>query len=882
MKLLLLTLFSTLLIGITSVQSEQGLNYKYYEGTWNLLPDFNSLTPVKSGVVTIANLDQRRREKQFAFLYQGYITIPTAGNYTFETLSDDGSKLYIGTYDYNAISLVNNDGLHNDQIRAGTITLSAGVYPITLSFFQNDGNQSWEFYWSSNTGIARQNIPSSVLSTTTTTTTTSTPFAVPTGTAGLNYSYYEGAWSNLPDFNSLPPVKTGSTTNVDLSPRNRDQHYAFVWQGYINIPITGTYSFQTISDDGSKVYVGSTTTPVVNNDGLHGSLSSNANVTLTAGLNPIVISYFNNEGDQQMELYWASTSAGISRQKVPDNVLSTSGNGSTPPPSSGAINYNYYEGTWSNLPDFSSLTPVKSGTTSNISLSPRNRDKQYAFVWQGSINIPTAGNYSFETSSDDGSKVYIGSTEVVNNDGLHGYKSSYGTIALSAGLNPITITFFQNDGDQYMELYWASNTGISRQRVPDNVLSATTSVVTPVEPAPPVQAPPVVVNPPSNPGTGGSGGLTGVNNYYFSSTNGDDSRTAEQAKNASTPWRTISKLNSVMSGMQAGDAALFNRGDVFDGSINFSTSGITLSAYGNGNKPVVNGFSTLSNWTSIGNGVWQASCPSGDRVNMVAMNGAPQAMGRYPNITEPKRGYNIFEAHNGTFQITDYQLSGSINWTGAEVVIRKNNWVLDRCLITNHSGNNINYVTPTAHVPLDNYGYFIQNSPQTLDQLGEWYFDPAQRVLKMYFGSNNPNSYEVKASTVNTLVSISGKSNIIIDNLSFVGGDDYGLKLEYSQNIRVQNCSVDLSGTQAVSSLNVSSFNFESNSITNTNNDALDCYGTSNSTIRNNTIKNTGMLVGMGQSGNQQYNGILLEGPGNTIELNSVVNTGYSGITFAG
>jgi hypothetical protein len=884
MKLFLLAVISTFLIGISTVQSAQGLNYKYYLGTWSLLPDFNSLTPTKSGTATTVNIDPRTREVQYAFLYQGYITIPATGNYTFETLSDDGSKLYIGTYDYNTPALVNNDGVHGNQVKTGTISLNAGVYPIAFTYFQNNGNQNWEIYWSSTSGISRQKLPDNVLS------TSEASSSNPTGTAGINFKYYEGNWNLLPDFSQLTPVVTGTASNANLSARKNEKQYAFLWQGFITIPSNGNYTFETLSDDGSKLYIGNynyQSTALVNNDGLHGNQLRSGTIALTAGVYPITMSFFQNGGNQTWEAYWSSNT-GISRQIIPDNVLSTNGSSNvTPPNSSNGISYNYYEGNWSNLPDFSTLSPVKSGITANIDISPRNRETNYAFVWQGNINVPASGTYTFETNSDDGSKVYIGSSTIalVNNDGLHGNQIKTGSLNLNAGLNPITVTYFQQGAGQVMELYWSSTSGLSRQKVPDNAFTPTTITPPAVETPTPTPTPVPIPLPPTN--TSGSDGLKGVNNYYFSTTYGDDSRSSAQARNSSTPWKSLNKLNSVMSSLQAGDAVLFNRGDVFDGSINVSVSGgtnvpIIFSAYGNGNKPVINGLYTLSNWSNIGNGVWQTNCPSPDKVNMVTMNGVAQAMGRYPNITEPNRGYLTLDAHAGTYLITDYQLSGSTNFTGAEVVIRKNNWVLDRCTITNHSGNNIYYSSPTGHEPADGYGYFIQNSAQTLDQLGEWYYDQNYKVLKMYFGSNNPNSYDVKASTVNTVALVSNKSNIIMDNISFVGGDDYGIRVEYSQNVRVQYCNVNLSGTEAVSGQNLNNLSLEGNYITNTSNDAIDCNACSNTAVRNNVIKNTGLMLGMGQSGNQQYNGILVEGSSNSIEFNTVENTGYCGITFAG
>ena len=39
---------------------------------------------------------------------------------------------------------------------------------------------------------------------------------------GLDYAYYEGTWSALPDFAALTPVATGAVANADISVRLRD------------------------------------------------------------------------------------------------------------------------------------------------------------------------------------------------------------------------------------------------------------------------------------------------------------------------------------------------------------------------------------------------------------------------------------------------------------------------------------------------------------------------------------------------------------------------------------------------------------------------------------------------------------------------------------
>ena len=736
MKPISLVIFALFFVGSMAYSQSTGINYKYYEGNWSALPDFNSLTPSKSGVVSYFNLDPRNREVNYAFLWQGYITIPTTGTYTFETLSDDGSKLYIGDYGFNTTPLVNNDGSHGNVSRYGTINLNAGVYPIALAYFQGGGNQTWEVFWSSNTGIQRQKIPANVISPATSGTPTTS------GTPGLTYSYYEGNWSSLPDFNAINSKKSGVVSNSNLDPREREVNYALLWKGFITIPASGTYTFETLSDDGSKLYI---------------------------------------------------------------------------------------------------------------------------------------GDYGYNT------------TPLINNDGLHGIQSRSAAINLNAGVYPIAMSYFQNGGGQAWQIYWSSNTGLSKQQIPNSAFTTNQTVVE--LPAPPTtddddddknEAP----TPNPAPSPSGTGGMTGTTNYYFSSNSGDDNRSFTQAQNPNTPWRTLGKLNAISSSLKAGDAVLFNRGEVFEGTLTIARSGnsgspIIYSSYGNGTKPVISGSANLSGWTSLGNNIWEANCPSTNTVNMVMFNGVVQGMGRYPNASAANKGYLTLDSYYSTWQITDQQLSGSPNWAGAEVVIRKNNWVLDRGLITSHSGNTIYYNSPTAHEPTNGYGYFIQNSPLTLDQNGEWYFNPSSRRLRVY-STTNPNSINIKASVVDDLAFIDNKSNIIFDNISFQGGDVNAVKIQNSQNIRVQNCEVNFSGLQGISGSNVSNMVVENTSFDNTNNDAIELYNTSYSTLKNNSIRNTGLIAGMGLNNNQQYEAIFLEGSNNTIEANRVENTGYSAITFAG
>ena len=73
-----------------SAPSAADYNYEYYEGSWNVLPDFDALTAAETGTTTDFDIGLRNRNSQYAFRFTGSITAAEAADYTFFTSSDDG------------------------------------------------------------------------------------------------------------------------------------------------------------------------------------------------------------------------------------------------------------------------------------------------------------------------------------------------------------------------------------------------------------------------------------------------------------------------------------------------------------------------------------------------------------------------------------------------------------------------------------------------------------------------------------------------------------------------------------------------------------------------------------------------------------------------
>ena len=376
--------------------------------------------------------------------------------------------------------------------------------------------------------------------------------------------------------------------------------------------------------------------------------------------------------------------------------------------------------------------------------------------------------------------------------------------------------------------------------------------------------------------------------YYISTLSGNDSYTPAQAQSFLTPWKSVSRLNSFFPNINPGDSILFKRGEVFEGALIINKSGsasqsIVFGAYGTGSKPVITGFNTVNAWKNSGINIWESISPVSTltTANMVVIGGVNTPMARFP-----KKGWNKINNSNSS-SITDLSL-GSINWTGAEVVIRKERWVIDRSTISSQAGNTLNFASG-EYIPKNGWGYFIQNDIRALTQQNDWYYNPATKKISIYSSSIPGN---VKLSVHNYLVNLSSENFISIENISFEGSNISAFLLDNAKNIKLLNCSIDYSGINAITASSAStSLSLINNSFNQTNNNAVElgsiCF---DATITGNKITNTGMIAGAGRSsgdhtvgqGLDSYSAIIHYGSNVLIEGNTIENTGYLPIRFMG
>jgi hypothetical protein len=121
------------------------LTYKLFHGKWSKMPDFSELKAVKSGTLATGLFDISMREvnDNFAFVFNGKIECLKDGKYSFTVSSDDGSQLFI-----NGKMIVDNDGVHGNQAKAGSIELTKGKHDIEVKYFELAGGEILSVSWS--------------------------------------------------------------------------------------------------------------------------------------------------------------------------------------------------------------------------------------------------------------------------------------------------------------------------------------------------------------------------------------------------------------------------------------------------------------------------------------------------------------------------------------------------------------------------------------------------------------------------------------------------------------------------------------------------------------------------------------------------------------
>ncbi len=380
-------------------------------------------------------------------------------------------------------------------------------------------------------------------------------------------------------------------------------------------------------------------------------------------------------------------------------------------------------------------------------------------------------------------------------------------------------------------------------------------------------------------------------NYYFSNRNSNDNN----AGTIAAPWSSWSKVNSTLEKAKQGDTVFFARGSSWYGKITVTpNSGTTFAAYGTGARPVITGLTSITSWKekSGGSHIWEASCDSGNNLDLLMIKGVATPVGRTPNTGSYFSIDSYTNLHAGVGTITCSALTfAKQNWTGAEAAIRINQYNLDKDIITEHRNNTITYAAPfnLKNIDGDGHKFFIQKHPATLDVQNEWYYNPSTRMLSMY-SLVNPSSLHVQAATIDNFFNVNYRNRISFIGIKFSGMDSMVITGRLPLKYLIDDCEFEDIGADAISLDADSSVRITNCIFHRIGNTAIVARYSTHISILNNNIDSCGVYKNLLLSNNQQGDGIMVEvynkkgllGDSTVIKNNIVTHVGYCGIRWTG
>ncbi len=131
----------------------------------------------------------------------------------------------------------------------------------------------------------------------------------------------------------------------------------------------------------------------------------------------------------------------------------------------------YFTGEISTLDDFGKLAFHSKHPYPQFVIGPPSHlhGDNFAYRYTGYIKIPEDGLYTFYLSSDDGSRLYINDSLVVDNDGIHAMGEVSGKVALRKGFHKIKVLYFEAKFGQGLKAM-ISGPGLKKREMGPDIL----------------------------------------------------------------------------------------------------------------------------------------------------------------------------------------------------------------------------------------------------------------------------------------------------------------------------------------------------------------------------------------------------------------------------
>jgi hypothetical protein len=136
--------------------------------------------------------------------------------------------------------------------------------------------------------------------------------------SGVRYTYHTGEFSETADVRRSPVKGSGVMEQPSIQDAPDEDHFGYIFTGYIDIPGDSIWNFSLRSDDGAILEIDGDL--VVDNDGSHSAITTMGAIPLLKGLHPFKLIYL--EDYEGQSLFWAWRPEGEERfQPIPAEKL---------------------------------------------------------------------------------------------------------------------------------------------------------------------------------------------------------------------------------------------------------------------------------------------------------------------------------------------------------------------------------------------------------------------------------------------------------------------------------------------------------------------------------------------------------------------------------
>ena len=119
---------------------------------------------------------------------------------------------------------------------------------------------------------------------------------------GCRYTYHRGIFSETADVLASPAVSRGVMERPAIEEAPDEDHFGYIFTGYIDVPEKGIYDFSLTSDDGAVLDIDGRR--VVDNDGSHSAISTFGRIPLEKGLHSYRLIYLEDYEGEHLSWGW--------------------------------------------------------------------------------------------------------------------------------------------------------------------------------------------------------------------------------------------------------------------------------------------------------------------------------------------------------------------------------------------------------------------------------------------------------------------------------------------------------------------------------------------------------------------------------------------------